>query len=98
METKEAGLKEKQEHLSSMQDSLSEEKSNLNDKISNTSGKLSDYSKQLKKAKAAEEAMRTAQKDDVSGDTGNHSSDSNGASNSGWQRAVPLPPSSGRTA
>ncbi|MDO5590096.1 MAG: cell wall hydrolase [Lachnospiraceae bacterium] len=83
VETKEAGLKQKQEHLSSMQDSLSEEKSNLNDKISNTSGKLSDYSKQLKKAKAAEEAMRTAQKDDVSGDTDNHSSGSSGASNSG---------------
>lgn len=81
---KESGLKKQQADLASMQSSLNEQKSNLSDKISNTSSKLSDYNAQLKKAKAAEEAMRTARNNDVSGNTGKQSSgNGGGTSNSG---------------
>ena len=56
-----------QSKLSGLQETLTSKRDELNSKISSTSGELADYQAQLDRAKAAEEALKLAQNDEVSG-------------------------------
>lgn len=67
VESKQAELAQQQEELISMQKQLTSQRENLSAKISSTSGQLADYSAQLERAKAAEEAVNTAQDNAASG-------------------------------
>ena len=76
VEEKQAELDAQQEELASMQEDLTSKKDALNKKISSTSGQLDKYNKELEKARAAEEALKQAQNNEISGNTGDSSSGS----------------------
>lgn len=67
VEEKQTDLKAKQDELTSMQSDLTAKENALTSKISSTSGQLDDYKEQLERARAAEEALKTAQNDKLSG-------------------------------
>lgn len=67
VEQKQNDLEQQQSKLSGLQETLTSKRDELNSKISSTSGELADYQAQLDRAKAAEEALKLAQNDEVSG-------------------------------
>lgn len=67
VEKKQNDLEQQQSKLSGLQETLTSKRDELNSKISSTSGELADYQAQLDRAKAAEEALKLAQNDEVSG-------------------------------
>ena len=67
VEKKQNDLEQQQSKLSGLQKTLTSKRDELNSKISSTSGELADYQAQLDRAKAAEEALKLAQNDEVSG-------------------------------
>ncbi len=67
VEQKQAELKDKQDELAKMQEDLNAKKEALTSKISSTSSQLEDYKAQLERARAAEEALKLAQNNNVSG-------------------------------
>lgn len=67
VEKKQGELKAKQDELAAMQVDLNAKKDALTSKISSTSSQLEDYTAQLERAKAAEEALRLAQNNTISG-------------------------------
>ena len=67
VEKKQTELKDKQTELADLQENLTAKRAELDSKISSTSSQLSDYQAQLDHARAAEEALKTAQNDQVSG-------------------------------
>ena len=67
VEKKQNDLEQQQSKLSGLQETLTSKRDELNSKISSTSGELADYQAQLDSAKAAEEALKLAQNDEVSG-------------------------------
>ena len=67
VEQKQNDLEQQQSNLSGLQETLTSKRDELNSKISSTSGELADYQAQLDRAKAAEEALKLAQNDEVSG-------------------------------
>ena len=67
VEQKQNDLEQQQSKLSGLQETLTSKRNELNSKISSTSGELADYQAQLDRAKAAEEALKLAQNDEVSG-------------------------------
>ena len=67
VEKKQAELKSKQDELTKMQVDLNAKKDALTSKISSTSSQLEDYKAQLERARAAEEALKLAQNNAVSG-------------------------------
>ena len=67
VEKKQKDLEEQQSKLSGLQETLTSKRDELNSKISSTSGELANYQAQLDRAKAAEEALKLAQNDEVSG-------------------------------
>lgn len=67
VEEKQTKLKSKQDELTTMQSDLTARENELTSKISSTSGQLDNYKAQLERAHAAEEALKTAQNDEVSG-------------------------------
>lgn len=67
VEKKQYDLEQQQSKLSGLQETLTSKRDELNSKISSTSGELADYQAQLDRAKAAEEALKLAQNDEVSG-------------------------------
>lgn len=67
VEKKQEELEEQQSKLSGLQKTLTSKREELNSKISSTSGELANYQAQLERAKAAEEALKIAQNNAVSG-------------------------------
>lgn len=67
VEKKQKDLEEQQSKLSGLQETLTSKRDELNSKISSTSGELANYQAQLDRAKAAEEALKLAQNDKISG-------------------------------
>ncbi len=67
VEKKQDELKAKQDELAAMQVDLNAKKDALTSKISSTSSQLEDYTAQLERARAAEEALRLAQNNAISG-------------------------------
>lgn len=67
VEEKQTDLKAKQDELTSMQSDLTAKEKALTSKISSASGQLDDYKEQLERARAAEEALKTAQNNEISG-------------------------------
>ena len=67
VEKKQESLEQQQSKLSGLQETLTSKRDELNSKISSTSGELANYQAQLDRAKAAEEALKLAQNDKVSG-------------------------------
>lgn len=67
VEKKQKDLEQQQSKLSGLQETLTSKRDELNSKISSTSGELADYQAQLDRAKAAEEALKLAQNNEVSG-------------------------------
>ena len=67
VEKKQYDLEQQQSKLSGLLETLTSKRDELNSKISSTSGELADYQAQLDRAKAAEEALKLAQNDEVSG-------------------------------
>ena len=67
VEKKQEELEEQQSKLSGLQKTLRSKREELNSKISSTSGELANYQAQLERAKAAEEALKIAQNNAVSG-------------------------------
>lgn len=67
VEKKQKDLEQQQSKLSGLQETLTSKRDELSSKISSTSGELADYQAQLDRAKAAEEALKLAQNDKVSG-------------------------------
>ena len=67
VEQKQNDLEQQQSKLSGLQETLTSKRDELNSKISSTSGELADYQAPLDHAKAAEEALKLAQNDEVSG-------------------------------
>ena len=67
VEKKQEELEQQQSKLTGLQETLNSKRDELNSKISSTSGELADYQAQLDRAKAAEEALKLAQNDAVSG-------------------------------
>lgn len=67
VEKKQKDLEQQQSKLSGLQETLTSKRDELSSKISSTSGQLADYQAQLDRAKAAEEALKLAQNDKVSG-------------------------------
>ena len=67
VEQKQNDLKTKQDELAAMQVDLNAKKDALTSKISATSSQLEDYTAQLERARAAEEALKLAQNNAVSG-------------------------------
>lgn len=67
VEEKQKELETKQAELSVMHDELTSKREALNSKITSTSSRLEDYSAQLERARAAEEALKIAQNNAVSG-------------------------------
>lgn len=80
VEKKQESLEQQQSKLSGLQETLTSKRDELNSKISSTSGELADYQAQLDRAKAAEEALKLAQNDKVSGSV--KAEDTNKTSNS----------------
>lgn len=70
VELKETELETQQAELASLQESLTSQQAELNAKISSTSGQLADYTAQLERARAAEEALKNANDNNVSGPIG----------------------------
>lgn len=70
IEEKQKALTKKQKKLASLSDELTEKQEALISKISSASGELDDYDAQLKRAKAAEKALETAQNNEISGSVG----------------------------
>ena len=64
---KQKDLEEQQSKLSGLQETLTSKRDELNSKISSTSGELANYQAQLDRAKAADEALKLAQNDNISG-------------------------------
>ena len=67
VEQKQKDLEQQQSKLSDLQETLSSKRDELSSKISSTSGELANYQAQLDRAKAAEEALKLAQNNAVSG-------------------------------
>lgn len=67
VEKKQEELEAQQSKLSGLQKTLTSKREELNSKISSTSGELANYQAQLERAKAAEEALKIAQNNAVSG-------------------------------
>ncbi len=67
VEQKQNDLEQQQSKLSGLQETLTSKRDELNSKISSTSGELANYQAQLDRAKAAEEALKLAQNDKISG-------------------------------
>lgn len=67
VEEKQTDLKAKQDELTSMQSDLTAKEEELTSKISSASGQLDDYKEQLERARVAEEALKTAQNNEISG-------------------------------
>ncbi len=67
VEQKQADLEDKQKELAAMQEDLNSKKEALTSRISSTSSQLEDYQAQLERARAAEEALKLAQNNAVSG-------------------------------
>ena len=67
VEQKQDELKVKQDELAALQVDLNTKKEALTSKISSTSSQLEDYTAQLERAKAAEEALKLAQNNSISG-------------------------------
>lgn len=65
VEKKQDELEKKQKKLTSLAEKLKEKKEALTRSMASASGELDDYEVQLKRAKAAEKAMKNAQDDDV---------------------------------
>ena len=82
VEQKQQDLEDKQQDLESLQADLTSQQDTINAKISSTSGALEDYESQLARARAAEEAARTAQNNQVSGSTTTGTASSGGSSGS----------------
>ena len=88
VEKKQNDLKNKQDELGVLQVELTNKRDALTSKISSTSSQLEDYTAQLERAKAAEEALRIAQNNAVSGslkpsgNTGQANNNGNGQTNS----------------
>lgn len=83
VEQKQNELRAKQDELSAMQVELNAKKEALTSKISTTSSQLEDYTAQLERARAAEEALKLAQNNAISGSlvpsgTGGRPNDSSG--------------------
>lgn len=70
VEEKQTALKSRQKDLSSLKEQLSQKQAALNSRISSTSSQLADYQQQLENAKAAEEALKNAQNEAISGSIG----------------------------
>ena len=70
VENKQQELAAQQEELTDLFNELNSKEEALKNKISSTSGKLADYKAQLARAKAAEEALKQAQDDEISGSIG----------------------------
>ena len=87
VEKKQNDLKNKQDELGVLQVELTNKRDALTSKISSTSSQLEDYTAQLERAKAAEEALRIAQNNAVSGSlkptgsTGQANNNGNGQTN-----------------
>lgn len=84
VEKKQADLKAKQDELAAMQVDLNAKKDALTSKISSTSSQLEDYTAQLERARAAEEALKLAQNNAISGSivpSGGRPNNSNGQTN-----------------
>lgn len=81
VEKKQSELKKKQKKLASLEDDLKEKKNALTSQMSSASEDLEDYELQLKRAKAAEEALKAAQDNDVSRPVENSSSPTDEGSN-----------------
>ena len=88
VEKKQKDLEEQQSKLSGLQETLTSKRDELNSKISSTSGELANYQAQLDRAKAAEEALKLAQNDKISGSVkseaskpSNSNSTTNGSTN-----------------
>ena len=85
VEKKQEDLTAKQEELAQMQSDLTAKEEELNSKIASTSGQLDDYKEQLDRARAAEEASKTAQNNQIAGSVtspGNGGQNNNGSSGS----------------
>ncbi len=67
VEEKQKELEDKQNELTAMHSDLTTKRDALNSKITSTSSRLEDYSAQLERARAAEEALKNAQNNGVSG-------------------------------
>lgn len=80
VEDKQQDLEDKQQDLEALQADLASQQDTINAKISSTSGALKDYESQLARAKAAEEAAKVAQDNQVSGSTTAGSASTGGSS------------------
>ncbi len=85
VEQKQTDLKSKQDELTAMQADLNAKKEALTSKISSTSSQLEDYTAQLERARAAEEALKLAQNNAVSGSIVPPSSNGRPNNNGGGQ-------------
>lgn len=103
VEEKQTDLKTKQDELVTMQSDLTAKEKALTSKISSTSGQLDNYKEQLERARAAEEALKTAQNNEISGSitppaenkpaASPSQSSNNGQTNSGTTTTSPTPAS-----
>ena len=96
VEKKQEELEQQQSKLTGLQETLNSKRDELNSKISSTSGELADYQAQLDRAKAAEEALKLAQNDAVSGSikaedtkTSNTDNTKNNANNTNQTASAP---------
>ena len=93
VEKKQEYLTAKQEELAQMQSDLTAKEEELNSKIASTSGQLDDYKEQLDRARAAEEASKTAQNNQIAGSVtspGNGGQNNNGSSGSTTNGGNPI--------
>lgn len=81
VEKKQKDLEEQQSKLSGLQETLTSKRDELNSKISSTSGELANYQAQLDRAKAAEEALKLAQNDKISGSVNSEASKPSNSTN-----------------
>lgn len=81
VEKKQKDLEEQQSKLSGLQETLTSKRDELNSKISSTSGELANYQAQLDRAKAAEEALKLAQNDKISGSVKSEASKTSNSTN-----------------
>lgn len=94
VEEKQKDLEEKQKELASLESDLSAKQEELNSRISSTSAQLADYQEELDRAKAAEEALKTAQNDSISGSLKPSSANDSGSHTNNGSANRPSTPSS----